>query len=116
MKISNFRLCENLMAGVGLGILNEHVQHLFAICQHISLNSGFRENDRLNARNPLSIQMEYRFSNFILHAEIRTDNLMLKCYSCKNSTLFNMSQARRKCDLCHMRTTKVQISLRVRAV
>ena len=35
-----------------LGILNEHVQHLFAICEQISLNSGFRENDRLTARNP----------------------------------------------------------------
>ena len=39
MKI-NFGLCENLMAEVHLGILNEHVQHLFAICQQISLKSG----------------------------------------------------------------------------
>ena len=28
----------------------------------------------------------------------------------------NMSQAMRKCVLCHMRTTKAQISLRIRAV
>ena len=42
------------MAEICLGILNEYVQHLFAICQQISLNSGFRENDRLTARNPSS--------------------------------------------------------------
>ena len=30
--------------------------------------------------------------------------------------IFNMSRAMRKCVLCHMRTTKVQISLRIRAV
>ena len=29
---------------------------------------------------------------------------------------FNMSQAMRKCVLCHMRTTKAQISLRIRVV
>ena len=40
------------MVEVRLGILNEHVQHLFAICQQISLNSGFRENGRLTVRNP----------------------------------------------------------------
>ena len=40
------------MVEVRLGILNEHVQHLFAICQQISLNSGFMENGRLNARYP----------------------------------------------------------------
>ena len=51
-KISNFGLRENLMVEVRLSILNEYLQHLFAICQHISLNAGFRENDRLNARNP----------------------------------------------------------------
>ena len=38
---------ENLMVEVRLGILNEHVQHLFAICQQISLNSGFSENGLL---------------------------------------------------------------------
>ena len=37
-KISNFGLCENLMVEVRLGSLNEHVQHLFAICQQISLD------------------------------------------------------------------------------
>ena len=31
-KISNFGFCENLMVEVRLGILDEHVQHLFAIC------------------------------------------------------------------------------------
>ena len=41
------------MVEVRLGTLNKHVQHLFAICQQILLNSGFRENDRLTARNPL---------------------------------------------------------------
>ena len=46
------------MVEVRLGILNEHVQHLFAICQQISLNSLFRENDRLSSRNPyVNIQM-----------------------------------------------------------
>ena len=52
MKISNLGLCENLMVEVRLGILNEHLQQMFAICQQLSLNSGFRENGRLNARNP----------------------------------------------------------------
>ena len=42
-----------LMVEVRLGIVNEHVQHLFAISQQISLDSGFRENGRLTARNPL---------------------------------------------------------------
>ena len=51
-KILNFGLHEKLMVEVRLDILNEHVQHLFAICQQISLISGFRENDRLTARNP----------------------------------------------------------------
>ena len=32
-------LRENLMVEVRLGILNEHAQHLFAICKHISLIS-----------------------------------------------------------------------------
>ena len=41
------------MVEIRSGILNEHVKHLFAICQQISLNSGFRENGRLTARNPL---------------------------------------------------------------
>ena len=40
------------MLEVHLGILNEQLQYLFAICQQISLNSGFRENSRLNARKP----------------------------------------------------------------
>ena len=31
-------------------------------------------------------------------------------------SIFNMSRAMRKCVLCHMRTTKAQISLRIRAV
>ena len=51
--MSSFRLRETLMVEVRLSILNEHVQHLFAISQHFSLNSGFRENDRLSARIPL---------------------------------------------------------------
>ena len=44
-KISNLGLRENLILEVRLGtcILNEHVQHLFAICQQISLKFGFRE-------------------------------------------------------------------------
>ena len=41
------------MADVRLGILYEHVQHPFAICQHISLHSVFKETCRLTARNPL---------------------------------------------------------------
>ena len=49
---SNF----SLMVDVRLGILNEHVQHLFAICQQISLNSVFSENGQLIARNPLKFQ------------------------------------------------------------
>ena len=44
------------MVEVRLGILNEHVQHLFAICQQISLNSVFSENGQLIARNPLKFQ------------------------------------------------------------
>ena len=40
------------MVEVRLDILNEHVQHLFAMCQQISLSSGFRENGHLTARNP----------------------------------------------------------------
>ena len=36
MKIPNFGLCENLMVDVCLGILNEHVEHLFVICQHFT--------------------------------------------------------------------------------
>ena len=54
MKISNLGLRENLMVEFRCGILNEHVQHLFAICQHISLNSVFMENGRLTARNPFA--------------------------------------------------------------
>ena len=41
------------MVEVRLGILNEHVQHPFTIYRQISLNSGFRKNGRLTARNPL---------------------------------------------------------------
>ena len=52
-NISNFVFRENLMAEVRLGILYEHVQHLFAICQQISLHSVFREKCRITARNPL---------------------------------------------------------------
>ena len=42
-----------------LSILHEHIQHLLAICQQISLNSGFRENGRPNARNPF-IRYEFK--------------------------------------------------------
>ena len=49
-NISNFGIRENLMVEVCLGNLDEHVQHLFATCQQISLNSIFRETCRLTAR------------------------------------------------------------------
>ena len=64
MKISNFGLSENLVVEVCLGILNEHVQHLFAICQQISLNSAFRENGRLTARNPFIIGIDKIFMSW----------------------------------------------------
>ena len=37
-------------------------------------------------------------------------------YGIVKSALLHMSQAMRKCVLCHMRTTKAQISLRICAV
>ena len=44
------------MVEVRLGILNEHVQHLFAICRHISLNSAFGENGRRQRnQDPVSL-------------------------------------------------------------
>ena len=39
---SNFGFHDDFMAEVCLGILYEHVQHLFAICQQILLDSVFR--------------------------------------------------------------------------
>ena len=51
------------MVEVRLGILNERVQHLFATYQQISLNSGFRENGHLAARNPLNIPRTVFISN-----------------------------------------------------
>ena len=57
-KTSNFRLLDDLMVEVCLGFLNEHVQHQFAICQQISLYSGFRKNDCLSARNPYIAELD----------------------------------------------------------
>ena len=43
-------LRENFQAEVRL--VNEYVQHLFTIRQHMPLNSVCRENGNLTARNP----------------------------------------------------------------
>ena len=60
MEISKFRFHKTLRVEVLLGILDEHVQHPFASCHDIALNSGFREKGRLTARNPLYI-IDYLF-------------------------------------------------------
>ena len=51
------------MVEIRSGIFNDHVQHLFAICQQISLSSGFRENDRLTARNPLKKSITGKYTD-----------------------------------------------------
>ena len=66
------------MVDVPLGSLNEHVQHLFTICQPISLNSVFRENGRLTARNPLPGKFDnlFIYSNSYIQHDFLNGSIM----------------------------------------
>ena len=53
--MESLQMLYNFKSSLGMrisDILYEHVQHLFSTCQQVSLNSVFRENSRLTARNP----------------------------------------------------------------
>ena len=70
------------MVEAHFGILNDHVQHLFAICQQILLNSGIRENSRLTARNPCFC---YIVKKEILLSLLKVFILLQKSILCQNS-------------------------------
>ena len=85
--------------------LGWHLKTPKLICRHQYLNTRYATKTRGCSDGVLSVPKNECFVTIIRGFDLMMSNVPKQ-----------LSRAMRRCVLCHMRTTKVQISLRIRAV